>query len=90
MSSSSLVQSVAYYGVNFARCDSIIGKNDLFSCDRHNWSLHNFAVDAVDLPCNYFLNKCRSVGQLTDDELAVAAALMEAIALYCGVYSVFF
>jgi len=54
-SSSNLVQSLARHGVVYAKYNSFIGRNALFSCNYFCWSVNDFILNNVNRS-NAFLN----------------------------------
>jgi len=48
-SDSTLVRSVAEFGILVGRCDSFLGRNTLLCCLHFGWQFADFVYDNIDL-----------------------------------------
>jgi len=56
-SDSTLVRSVAKFGILIGRCDSFLGRNTLLCCSHFGWQFADFAHGNVDLSNGTLLRK---------------------------------
>jgi hypothetical protein len=82
VSSSRLVQSIAYCCVMFGRYRSFLGTNALLCCDRYNWSLKKFINNPEDI--NYFSFKCFQVNSSSDIQKSSADFVSDLLAIRDG------
>jgi hypothetical protein len=83
-SNSSLVRSIAWYGIDVGRQNSCVGRNALFCCNRFNWSVSDFLCGKVILHNSFFSDLSRS--KITNTEKCTALSLMEAICIREGAF----
>ena len=56
-SDSTLVRSVAEFGILVGRCDSFLGRNTLLCCSHFGWQFADFVYGNVDLSNGTLLSK---------------------------------
>ena len=78
-SSSNLVRSLSWYGVGYARYNSIIGKNSLIICDYFGWSIDDFLINNVNRS-NIFFEQY-FIRNLTQETVSMSMSLFELICL---------
>ena len=84
LSSSTLVSSVARYGVTFGRNNSLLGSNVLFCCDRYKWSYDKFIHNVFLCNNNFF--KCWYHETLSELERNTAGFLLELLFIREGYF----
>ena len=81
---SSLVRSIAWYGIAFARYNSCIGSNALFCCNFFKWLPSDFMLGNINMHKDFFVHF--SDKQLSVEDINTARSLFEVLCIREGIF----